>query len=178
VERVSAPPRGGYAAWVSWLEAFRRGEDPPTDGLGPVRGGFGSYVEARLLERLSAAFAERVRQWQTALGDRIVAQPPSGPVAAAAMLHEATTRLAPLIRLADSPLVPRPLALSMHERLRTVRDGARTALEESWQRGLEDDHAPGMPAQRGPDPTRDPLRSGGVRPGRPLTPSRAEVRHR
>ena len=73
VERVSAPPRGGYAAWVSWLEAFRRGEDPPTEGLGPVRGGFGSYVEARLLDRLSAAFAERVRQWQTALGDRIVA---------------------------------------------------------------------------------------------------------
>lgn len=175
---MSAPPRGGYAAWVSWLEAFRRGEDPPTDGLGPVRGGFGSYVEARLLERLSAAFAERVRQWQTALGDRIVAQPPSGPVGAAAMLHEATARLAPLIRLADSPLVPRPLALSMHEMLRAVRDGARTALEESWQRGLDDDHAPGMPAQRGPHPTRDPLRSAGLRPGRPLTPSRAEVRHR
>ncbi|MDF2978511.1 MAG: hypothetical protein K0S40_3239 [Actinomycetospora sp.] len=171
---MSAPPRGGYAAWVSWLESFRRGEDPPTDGLGPVRGGFGSYVEARLLERLSAAFAERVRQWQTALGDRIVAQPPSGPVAAAAMLHEATTRLAPLIGLADSPLIPRPLALSMHEMLRAVRDGARTALEESWQRGLDDDHAPGMPAQR----RVDPLRSGGVRPGRPLTPSRAQVRHR
>jgi hypothetical protein len=176
VERVSAPPRGGYAAWVSWLEAFRRGEDPSTDGLGPVRGGFGSYVEARLLERLSAAFAERVRQWQTALGDRIVAQPPSGPVAAAAMLHDATTRLAPLVRLADSPLVPRPLAHSMHEMLRAVRDGARTALEESWQRGLEDDHAPGMPAQRGVDPLRSPAGAG--RPGRPLTPSRAEVPHR
>ena len=173
---MSAPPRGGYAAWVSWLEAFRHGEDPPTDGLGPVRGGFGSYVEARLLERLSAAFAERVRQWQTALGDRIVAQPPSGPVAAAAMLHEAVTRLAPLMRLADSPLLPRPLATSMHEMLRDVRDGARTALDEAWHRGLEDEHAPGLPAQRRVDPARRPL-GGTVRPGRTVAPPpRVELR--
>ncbi|GAA4863793.1 hypothetical protein [Actinomycetospora straminea] len=151
---MSAPPRGGYAAWVSWLEAFRRGEDPSTAGLGPVRGGFGSYVEARLLERLSAAFAERVRQWQTALGDRIVAQPPDGPVAAAAILQDAVVRLEPLVRLADSPLVPRTLGVSMHDMLHTVRDGARAALDEAWRRGLEDQHAPGMPAQRRVDPAR------------------------
>lgn len=174
---VSAPTRGGYAAWVSWLEAFRRGEDPPTDGLGPVRGDFGSYVEARLLDRLSAAFAERVRQWQAALGDRIVAQPPSGPVAASAMLHEAVARLEPLTRLADSPLIPRPLAISMHEMLRTVREGARSALDEAWQRGLEDDHAP-FPAQRRVGAARPPAPPAprGVRPGRPAAP-RAELRH-
>lgn len=149
---MSAPARGGYAAWVSWLEAFRRGENPPTEGLGPVRGGFGSYVEARLLDRLSAAFAERVRQWQTALGDRIVAQPPDGPVAASALFADAVARLEPLTRLADSPLLPRGLAVSMHDMLRTVREGARSALDEAWRRGLEDVHAPGMPAQRGVDP--------------------------
>jgi hypothetical protein len=169
---VSAPPRGGYAAWVSWLEAFRRGEDPPTEGLGPVRGGFGSYVEARLLERLSTAFAERVRQWQTALGDRIVAQPPDGPVAATALFHDAVARLEPLVRLADSPLVPRPLAVSMHEMLATVRDGARTALEEAWRRGLEDEHAPGMPAQRGVDPAARRAGAGVLYPGRTLTSPR------
>jgi hypothetical protein len=169
---VSAPPRGGYAAWVSWLEAFRRGEDPPTEGLGPVRGGFGSYVEARLLERLSTAFAERVRQWQTALGDRIVAQPPDGPVAATALFHDAVARLEPLVRLADSPLVPRPLAVSMHEMLATVRDGARTALEEAWRRGLEDEHAPGMPAQRGVDPPARRAGAGVLYPGRTLTSPR------
>lgn len=148
---MSAPARGGYAAWVTWLEAFRRGENPTTDGLGPVRGGFGSYVEARLLERLSTAFAERVRLWQTSLGDRIVAQPPDGPVAAASLLQDAVIRLEPLTRLADSPLLPRSLAVSMHEMLRTVREGARTALDEAWRRGLEDDHAPGMPVQRRAD---------------------------
>jgi hypothetical protein len=154
---VSAPARGGYAAWVSWLEAFRRGEDPPTDGLGPVSGGFGSYVEARLLERLSAVFAERVRQWQTALGDRIVAHPPDGPVTASAMLQDAVLRLEPLARLAASPLLPRSLALSMHQMLTTVREGARSALDEAWRRGLEEEHAPGLPAQRRLDtPVRGP----------------------
>lgn len=171
---MSAPARGGYAAWVSWIEAFRRGEDPPTEALGPVRGGFGSYVEARLLEKLSAAFAERVRQWQAALGGRIVAHPPDGPVSAAALLQDAIARLAPLVRLADSPLVPRPLALSMHEMLGTVREGARTALEDAWRRGLEDEHAPGMPSQRRVDPLRRP---GGDRravlpPGRALVTPR------
>jgi hypothetical protein len=163
---MSAPVRGGYAAWVSWLEAFRRGEDPSTEGLGPVRGGFGSYVEARLLERLSTAFAERVRQWQASLGDRIVAQPPDGPVAASAILRDAVTRLEPLMKLAESPLVPPGLGASMRDMLVVVREGARTALEEAWRRGLEDDHAPGMPAQRRVDPMeRRPLRQG-VRPGR------------
>jgi hypothetical protein len=170
---MSAAVRSGYGAWVSWLEAFRRGEDPPTAGLGPVRGGFGSYVEARLLERLSTAFAERVRQWQTALGDRIVAQPPDGPVAAAAMLQDAVARLEPLAKLADSPLVPRPLAASMHEMLGAVRDGARTALGEAWRRGLEDVHAPGMPAQRRaePPPVRRPG-TGVAYPGRTATSPR------
>jgi hypothetical protein len=165
---VSAPARSGYAAWVTWLEAFRRGENPPTEGLGPVRGGFGSYVEARLLDRLSAAFAERVRQWQTALGERIVAQPPDGPVAAGAIFHDAIARLEPLARLADSPLLPRALAVSMHDMLRTVREGARSALDEAWRRGTEDVHAPGMPAQRRVDPARSPaaMRRAGVGPRR------------
>jgi hypothetical protein len=163
---MSAPARGGYAAWVSWLEAFRRGEDPSTEGLGPVRGGFGSYVEARLLERLSTAFAERVRQWQASLGDRIVAQPPDGPVAASSMLRDAVARLEPLAKLAGSPLVPPALGASMRDMLDVVREGARTALDEAWRRGLEDEHVAGMPAQRRVDPSvRRPL-AGGVRPGR------------
>lgn len=169
---MSAPVRSGYGAWVSWLEAFRRGEDPPTTGLGPVRGGFGSYLEARLLERLSTAFAERVRQWQTALGDRIVARPPEGPVAATAMLQDAVARLEPLMRLADSPLVPRPLAGSMHAMLDAVRDGARTALDEAWRRGLEDEHAPGMPSQRRAAPPRRRPGTGVSHPGRAVTSRR------
>ena len=58
--------QGGYAMWVAWIEALRRGENRDTSGLSPIDGRMGSYVEARLLERLSTAFSERVRQWQTA----------------------------------------------------------------------------------------------------------------
>lgn len=138
---MSAPTSGTYAAWVSWLEAFRHGENPPTDRLGPIEGALGSYLEARLLEKLSVAFAERVRQWQTALGDRIVAAPPTGSADAAVLLREAVTRLDPLARLAGSPLLPRALGASMHAVLGEVRDGARAALDEAWRRH-RDEEAP------------------------------------
>lgn len=135
---MSAPATSPYAAWVSWLEAFRRGENPPVDGLGPIDGRLGSYVEARLLDRISAAFADRVRQWQTALGERIVARPPDGPADAAALLRDAVERLDPLTRLAASPLLPRSLGASMHALLGAVRDGARSALDDAWRRRIEE----------------------------------------
>lgn len=126
-----------YAAWVSWLESFRRGEDPPTDRLPRVGPGLGSYVEARLVDRVAAAYAERVRQWQTTLGERIVAAPPADAAEAQAILREATVRLEPLARLAASPLLPRALGASLHAALVDVREGARTALDEAWRRRLE-----------------------------------------
>jgi hypothetical protein len=132
------PARGGYAGWVRWIEAFRRGENPSTDGLGAIGAGLGSYVEARLLDRVSAAFTERVRQWQMALGDAIVARPPESPAAAAAMLREAVAQLDPLTMLATSPLLPRSLGASMHAMLDQVRDGAGAALDEVWRRRTEE----------------------------------------
>lgn len=150
---MSRPTPGGYAAWVSWLGAFRRGDDPSTEGLGPIDGRLGTYVEARLLDRLAVAFADRMRQWQGALGDRIVAHPPEDADQAAAMLREAADRLGPMVRLAASPLLPRSIATSMHEVLDQVREGARTALDEAWQRQLADEvvdtpGAPWAPGQR------------------------------
>lgn len=126
-----------YAAWVSWLEAFRRGENPPTDRLPRVGAELGSYVEARLLDRIAAAFAERMRQWQTALGERIVAAPPENAQDAQAVLREATARLEPLVRLAASPLLPRSLGASLHGALVDVREGARSALDDAWRRRHE-----------------------------------------
>lgn len=131
-----------YAAWVSWLEAFRRGENPPTDGLRPISSDLGSYVEARLLDRVAAAFAERVRHWQTGLGAQVVARPPSGPAEAAEMLREAVTGLDPLVRLAASPLVPSSLGASMHTVLAGLRDGARSAVDDAWRRQAENTENP------------------------------------
>jgi hypothetical protein len=130
-----------YAAWVSWLEAFRRGEDPSVDRLPRVGAGLGSYVEARLLDRIAAAFAERVRQWQTTLGRRIVAAPPADAAEAQAILRDAVQRLEPLARLAASPLLPRSLGASLHAALVEVRDGARSALDDAWRRRAEADAA-------------------------------------
>ncbi len=137
--------QGGYAMWVAWIEAFRRGENRDIGGLPPIDGGMGSYVEARLLERLSAAFSERVRQWQSVVGERIVAAPPVDETAVTAMLRDASPGLEPLARLAGSPLLPRSMSLAMHDLLGQVRAGARDALEESSRRVREPEVEPRVP---------------------------------
>jgi hypothetical protein len=136
-DREAAAGQGGYAMWVAWIEAFRRGENRDTAGLPPIDGHMGSYVEARLLERLSAAFSERVRQWQTVLGARIVATRPGDEAAVTALLREAASGLEPLARTAGSPLLPRSMSLAMHDLLGQVRAGARDAVEESARRMRE-----------------------------------------
>ncbi|MCD2192314.1 hypothetical protein LQ327_02745 [Actinomycetospora endophytica] len=168
--------QGGYAMWVAWIEAFRRGEDRDTTGLPSIDGGMGSYVEARLLERLSAAFSERVRQWQSVVGERIVAAPPVDEVAVTALLRDAAPGLEPLARVAGSPLLPRAMSLAMHDLLGQVRAGARDAVEESSRRAREPAAEPRVPrvtrrppngpvpTQRSPDGGRPPRLPGG--PGR------------
>jgi hypothetical protein len=131
--------------WVAWIEAFRRGENRDTTGLPPIDGGMGSYVEARLLERLSAAFSERVRQWQTVLGARIVAAPPPDEGGVTALLREAAAGLEPLAAVAGSPLLPRSMSLAMHDLLGQVRAGARDAVEESARRVREPAFEPRVP---------------------------------
>lgn len=157
---VSGPVSGTYAAWVTWLEAFRRGEDPGYDRLEPIDGRLGSYMEARLLDKLSSAFTERVRQWQADLADAVVRRPPPDAPTAAAMLREASARLDPLARLAGSALLPPPLATAMHSSLRGVRDGAREALDDAWRRWQAEIAVPGAGAVPRP------------RTGRPVFPVR------
>jgi hypothetical protein len=134
--------QGGYAMWVAWIDAFRRGENRDTAGLPSIDGRMGSYVEARLLERLSAAFSERVRQWQTVLGARIVAAPPGDEAGVTAVLRDAASGLEPLARIAGSPLLPRSMSVAMHDLLGQVRVGARDAVEESARRVREPVHEP------------------------------------
>jgi hypothetical protein len=137
--------QGGYALWVAWIEAFRRGDDRDIAGLPPIDGRMGSYVEARLLERLSAAFSARVRDWQTVLGTHIVAAPPVDADAVDTLLRDAGSGLEPLARLAGSSLLPRTMSLAMHELLGQVRAGARDAVEESARRVSEPEVEPRIP---------------------------------
>ena len=161
--------QGGYAAWVAWIEAFRRGENRDTTGLPAIDGRMGSYVEARLLERLSTAFSERVRQWQTVLGDRIVAAPPADEAGVTALLRDAASGLEPLARIAGSPLLPRSMSLAMHDLLGQVRVGARDAVEESARRVREPVHEPRV-ARVARRPANSPVpaqrTAGGMRVGR------------
>ncbi|MEJ2868962.1 hypothetical protein WCD74_14410 [Actinomycetospora sp. OC33-EN08] len=181
-------PAGGYAAWVAWIDAFRRGDDGGLEGLAPIDGRMGTYVEARLLERLSLAFSERVRAWQGALGERIVARPPADDAAVAALLREALPALGPLVRVADSPVLPHAVAAAMHDLVAQTRAGAEDAVRESARRLREPElqprlrrsprsrtePAPATPpaGSRVPAP-RTPGAVGAVRPpARPATPQR------
>ena len=166
--------QGGYARWVAWIEAFRRGENRDSAGLAPIDGRMGSYVEARLLERLSAAFSERVRQWQTVLGAHIVAAPPGDETAVSALLRDAASGLEPLARIAGSPLLPRSMSLAMHDLLGQVRAGARDAVEGSARRVREPVHEPRV-ARVARRPANSPVptqrTAGGVRVGRVPAPA-------
>ncbi|WP_018334194.1 hypothetical protein [Actinomycetospora chiangmaiensis] len=144
---AGADPRGGYASWVGWIDDFRRGDDRGLEALPPIDGRMGTYVEARLLERLSAAFSERVRTWQTALGRRIVATPPRDEAQVAALLRDAGPGLEPLARVAASSRLPRPMAAAMHDLLAHTRAGARDAVRESARRVQEPELPPRLPRQ-------------------------------
>lgn len=161
----AAPPAGAYAAWVAWVEDFRRGDDREPGGLCPLDGRMGSYLEARLLERLSGAFSERVRAWQRDLGQRIVSGPPTDAAAGSALLREAGPRLDPLARVAAAPQIPRAVAGAMHALLGEVRAGARASVEESHRRHREPEREPRLPRRT------TTLRGGdAVTPGRPAGP--------
>ncbi|MDL5155743.1 hypothetical protein [Actinomycetospora termitidis] len=135
-------PAGGYASWVAWIDAFRRGDDGGLEALTPIDGRMGTYVEARLLERLSAAFSERVRVWQSALGERIVTRPPRDEADVVALLRDADPGLEPLARVATSPLLPRTMAVAMHDLVAQTRAGARDAVRESARRLREPELQP------------------------------------
>lgn len=170
---VRAPERpspGSYAGWVSWLEAFRRGEEPDLEGLEPIDGRLAPFVEARLLDRLSAAVTERVRRWRATLAEDVMAAPPTDEAAVAVLLGDATRRLDPLERLAASPLLPTEVAAAMRVALVEVRDGAREALKDARRR--MDEETLELPVVRHTEPT---ARTG-HRSAHPFRGSRAEAR--
>lgn len=168
---TTSPGAGTYANWVGWLEAFRRGDDVPVDDLDPVDGRLGPYVEARLLDRLSAAVTERIRRWRSDLADDVIAAPPADEPAVTALLAEASRRLGPLERLASSPLLPAEVTTAIGAALAELRAGARDALEDARRRMVEETVE--LPVVDRPVGTVHGLRPG--IPSRPLPSPRAGV---
>jgi hypothetical protein len=124
---------GPYAAWVSWLDAFGRGEDAPSGHLTPVDQGLGPEMLARLTAHVATAFHDRQRRWSAALvrdQQLLLADPANAGTAIAVILHNARTLLAPLVAFTALAVFPAQL-----------RENLRTALEQtvrSAQQSLAD----------------------------------------
>lgn len=124
---------GPYGAWVAWLDAFARGEDRPCGHLVRIGEELGPHMQARLLARLADAFHERQRRWNDALV-RDLAAVDGTPLSLAAALTAAKARLAPLVRLAENPLLPRELRAEIRRALTETVRSAQRSLEDSASR--------------------------------------------
>lgn len=125
---------GPYAEWVSWLDAFGRGEDLPSGHLIAVDEHLGPQMLGRLLNRLEAAFRVRAERWGDALRRHLDAGPLSSPTELAAILVAARGRLRPLTALAADPRLPGQVRTSLSTALRDMTEQAQDSLEQSVRR--------------------------------------------
>jgi hypothetical protein len=124
---------GSYEAWARWLHAFGNGEDLPTDQLCPMDEQLGPQMQSRLLARLADAFHERQRRWNDALV-RDLAAHEGTPLSLSFAMAAAKARLAPLVGLADNPLLPRQLHTEIRDALGETVRSAQQSLEQSAAR--------------------------------------------
>lgn len=131
-------PSGGYANWAGWLDAFARGEDRPTTGLVPVDESLGPAVNARLLNRIAAAFTRRTGLWSQTLDRRISAATRLGGLPElAATLVTARAGLRPVWALADCALLPAELRTELRRALTEMLEQTQRSLEDSARRELD-----------------------------------------
>lgn len=120
---------GPYAAWASWLTAFGRGTDLPTDHLSPVDADMGPHMQARLLHRVNEAFVARQRLWARALQrDLDVAG------LTALSLVEIRVRLRPLVGLTRNALLPEAVRVALSDALAETVTSAQRNLEDAVRR--------------------------------------------
>lgn len=125
---------GPYAEWVSWLDAFGRGEDLPSGHLIAVDERLGPQMVGRFLNRLEAAFRVRAERWGDTLRRHLDAAPLSSPTELAAILVAARGRLRPLAALAADPRLPEQVRTSLSTALRDMTEQAQDSLEQSVRR--------------------------------------------
>ncbi len=125
---------GPYAAWVSWLEAFGRGEDLPGTHLPPISEDMGPHMQERLLRHVSEAFHSRQRRWSAAVQrDRqlLLVDPARAATALAVLMHNAKNVLGPLREFTEHPRFPPELRKSLRVALRDSVTSAQRSLEDS-----------------------------------------------
>lgn len=124
---------GSYTNWVSWLEAFGRGEDRPSGHLPPLDAKMGPHMLERLLNQVHQAFHKRQQRWAEVLRRDLKSlshNSPDAVIAVAVVLNSARKRLAPLWEFASHPAFPQDLR-------EILRDGLTETVQSS-QRSLED----------------------------------------
>jgi hypothetical protein len=125
---------GPYAAWVSWLAAFGRGEDLPTSHLSPIEADLGPQMVERLARHVADAFHDRVRRWQDAFTrdqQLLLARPDQAVTVLAIVLADARKRLGPLVAFTVHPGLPAELRTSLADALRETISSAQRSLEDS-----------------------------------------------
>ena len=129
---------GPYSAWVNWLTAFGRGEDPPVEHLPVIDERYGPAMLERLMRHVAAAFDARQKRWQEALRrdqDLLSAEPGNAVTAMAVVLVDARARLAPLVALTRVAALPEPMREALRDALeKTVRSSQQT-LDDSSRDG-------------------------------------------
>lgn len=125
---------GPYAAWVSWLDAFGRGEDLPSGHLTVVDEQLGPQMVGRFLERLETAFRARAERWGDTLRRHLDVGPLGSPTELAAILVAARRRLRPLTALANDRRLPEQVRTSLSTALREMTEQAQDSLEQAVRR--------------------------------------------
>jgi hypothetical protein len=125
---------GPYAAWVSWLDAFARGEDLPNQHLCAVDEQLGPHMQQRLLRRVAAAFEARARVWNETLGRHLAASVAREPAELGALLVAARSRLQPLRELTTESRLPAEVRQRLSDALSEMIKGSQQNLEHSVRR--------------------------------------------
>ncbi|HEX4722841.1 MAG TPA: hypothetical protein VH333_10030 [Pseudonocardiaceae bacterium] len=162
---------GPYAAWVSWLAAFGRGEDPPSGHLTRVDQSLGPEMLARLTSHVATAFHDRQRRWSDALvrdQQLLRIDPANAGTAIAVVLHNARALLAPLVAFTAMPLFPTELRENLRTALaQTVRSAQQTLVDSAREAPEELRNAIAanslLPALTRPPTARPPTGSAPVR---------------
>jgi hypothetical protein len=124
------PVPGPYAAWASWLTAFGCGEDLPDTHLVPIGDEMGPGMQARLLQRVDAAFVARQELWVRAFArDRDAAE--LTRLRLASILVAARGRLRPLVDLSRSELLPAPARAALADALEHAVRSTQDSLEDA-----------------------------------------------
>ncbi len=121
---------GPYAAWADWLTAFGRGEDLPDTHLVPVDDTMGPDMQARILQRINAAFVARQELWVLAFArDQDAFE--LTHLRLATNLVQARERLRPLVRLCRNTLLPEPVRATLTDALTDAVRSTQRSLEDS-----------------------------------------------